>query len=306
MKHNTQFIQDFMDYYDYPQEAKELFTQVLERLDSNKSFGRKFDRLYDKFEYHQARLDGKIFAPLFALSKLMGVSSYTLDFVFLLSLTKELHDQYLLLGIDEKLFWDTMADLRYKLMECIECKKIPGTFVAGWFDGFFRLDRICYGRFQFEVCTYDHDEKFVMSSGYVVNPGDIYINFHIPSSGVPLTDEVRFNSYKEAYSRVKHLFPDGKVLFGCGSWLLYPRHKEFLPESMNILKFMDDFEIVSSGERDDFGDAWRVYGADAELPLEKRPTDTKLKKAYSDWLLAGNKSGSAFGLFLFDGEKIVR
>lgn len=304
--HNSKFIQDFMVRYNYPEEAVKLFTDVLDALDKDKAFGKAFDLIKERFDYHQTRIDDKILIPLGLLGGIKGYSKYTMHFVFLLSLTQELKYQYTLLGINEDVYWQTMDDLRCKLLECIECKGMPGTFVASWFDGFFRLDRVAYGRFQYEVNTFDKDEPFTMSCGHTVNPGDIYINFHIPSSGIPLTDEVRFDSYKKAYEHVKNMFDGKNVIFGCGSWLLFPKHKDFLPERLNILKFLNDFEIVESHESDRFGDIWRVFGKDADLPYEKLPTDTSLKKAYAEWLRAGNKTGSGFGLFMFDGEKIVR
>ena len=93
---------------------------------------------------------------------------------------------------------------------------------------------------------------------------------------------------------------------GCGSWLLYPRHREFLPEKSNILKFLNDFEIVSWEEKENFGDAWRVFGRYADLPFEQLPRDTSLRKAFAEWLCSGRKTGSGFGFIIFDGEKIVR
>lgn len=307
MKHNTQFIQDFMKHYDYPSEAVELFTEVLNMLDTDKWFGSKFDELIDEFNCHRNNLDQKLLNKLTVLGTIRGYKYYTVHFVFLLCLTETLKSRYELIGIDEKIYYDTMADLRYKLMECIECKGVPGTFVASWFNGFFRLERFAYGRFQFEVSRFDNNGlPYTMDCGKVINPGDIYIGFHIPSSGVPLTDDVRLSSYKEAYKHVKHLFPDGVVIFGCGSWLLYPKHREFLPETMNILRFMDDFDLVDWDEHGDFHDCWRIFGKDAKLPADKLPQNTKLKKAYAQWLIDGNKAGSGFGLIAFNGRKILR
>lgn len=306
MKHNTEFIQNFMARYNYPAEAKELFTKVLDDLDSDKTFGDAFDKIKDRFDRHYSPIDDKLLDALSVIAELKGYNQYTLHFVFLLCLTEELKWQYELLGIDEKIYYDTMDDLRCKLLECIACEEVPGTFVAGWFNGFFRLERFAYGRFQFEICNFGSDEDFVMSSGKVVHPGDVYVNFHIPSSGIPLTDEVRLASYKEAYKKVKNLFPDGNVLFGCGSWLLFPEYKKFLPADLNILKFQDDFELVHYNEKDNFGDAWRVFGKDSDLPFDQLPQNTRMRKAFAQWLIGGGKTGSGFGLFLFDGEKIVR
>lgn len=305
MKHNSEFIQDFMSRCDYPDEAVRLFTEILSILDNVKAYAKIYDGLLDKFFFHQSRIESKLLARLTVLAKLMGYSPLTMHFVFLLSLTEDLKKQYTLFGIDEELYWDTMKDLKYKMLECMECKGVPGSVNPSWLDGFFHLDRIAYGRFQYEVGEYNEAEPFTMKNGHVVKKGDVLINFHIPSSGVPLTDEVRYESYRKAYEHVKGFFPDGNVIFCCSSWLLFPRHREFLPKNMNILKFMDDFEIVRSGEDKKFHDGWRIFGRYADLPPEKLPRDTALRKAYAEWLCAGNKTGFGFGLFMFDGEKIV-
>ena len=49
MLHNTPFLQDFMARYNYPAEAVSLFTEVLDKLDSNKSYARTFDALYEEY-----------------------------------------------------------------------------------------------------------------------------------------------------------------------------------------------------------------------------------------------------------------
>ena len=306
MKYNSKFIQDFMAHYSYPEEATALFTKVLDEIDNDTALSDEFEKYLQMFSSHTARIDDEILVPLKSLAEERGYSEYTFYFVFLLLLTEDLYNDYNLIGIDEKIYYDTMADLRYKLLECIECEHVPGTFVPNWFNGFFRLERFAYGRFQYEISTYTDDEPFVMKNGHVVKDGDIYINFHIPSSGVSMSDEVRIASYKEAYSHVKGLFPDGNVLFGCGSWLLFEKHREFLPQGMNILRFMDDFELVHSDERDSFNDDWRIFGHYSDLPIEEVPRDTKLRKAYAEWICSGHKTGSGFGLFLFDGEKIIK
>lgn len=305
MKHNTDFIQNFMTRCDYPKEAADLFTEVLSILDNVKAYAKIYDAALDKFFYHQSRIESKLLARLTALAKLMGYSPYTMHFVFLLSLTEDLKNQYQLFGISEETYWETMNDLKYKMLECMECKGVPGSVNPSWLDGFFHLDRVAYGRFQYEVGTYNEEKPFTMKNGHVIKNGDILINFHIPSSGVPLTDEVRLESYKKAYKHVRGFFPDGNVIFCCSSWLLFPRHREFLPEKMNILRFMDDFEIVRSWEDRKFHDSWRIFGRYEKLPPKNLPRDTALRKAYAEWLCAGNKTGGGFGLFMFDGEKII-
>ncbi len=304
MKHNTEYVQQLIKAY--PEEAQKLFTEVENRLDADASLGSRFDALVTAYMVEDTMPLDTALDAVKELAEQMGCSEYTLQFVFIMNCTEILKQRYIEKGIPLSVFTEGVDDLRCKLLECMECEHVPGTFVAGWNNGFLKLDRFAYGRFQYEVRKYGFDFDFRMQCGRTVRKGDTYINFHIPSNGIPLTDEVRFDSYRRAYKEYKHLFPDGKVLFGCGSWLLYPRHREFLPERLNIRRFMDDFEIVSWEEKDHFGNDWRVFGHYSDLPLAEWPKDTALRKAYAEWLQAGNKAGDGFGLFLFDGEKIVR
>ncbi|MCQ2474646.1 MAG: acyltransferase domain-containing protein [Clostridia bacterium] len=305
MKHNTQFIQDFMKRYEYPEEAIKEFTRVLQRLDDEEKFGKEFDIFVNGYMYPEADGLREALDGVSVLAEKYEENDCTMEFVFLLLCAPILKERYDEKGIDEQIFWDSANDFRYKLMECIECEGVPGTFVAGWNDGFFKMERFAYGRFQYEVCTY-MDEEYTLKNGKVLKPGDKYVNFHIPSSGVSLTDDVRLDSYKKAYPHYKHLFPDGLVVFGCHSWLLYPKHREFLPKHLNILKFMDDFEIISSDENEGFSNDWRVFGRYTNLPYDQLPQDTSLRKAYAQWLMSGHNGGNGYGFIVFDGEKIIR
>ena len=72
-----------------------------------------------------------------------------------------------------------------------------------------------------------------------------------------------------------------------------------------IRKFVSDFELIYSHETEEFDDIWRVFGRYAGLPYNELPRDTALRRAYAEWLCAGNKSGVGLGVFAFDGEKIL-
>lgn len=306
MLHYNEFIINFMDRYQYPAEAIETFSRVLKRLDDEKDFGDKMDKLVESYMYPWADKMHDSLAGVIELSKEYNENECTLDFIFLLLCTPIVYDRYKEKNIPEQTYWDTMADLKCKLIECIKCEEVPGTFVAGWYDGFFKLERFAYGRYQFEETDYDFDFDFVTKCGRRLTNGQKLIGFHIPSSGIPLTDEVRLDAFKKAYQQYKHLFPDGIMYFWCGSWLLYPLHKEFLPEKSNILKFMGDFELVCWSKAENFHDAWRIFDKDSDLPVDQLPTDTSLRKAYAQWLQAGNQGGSGCGVIVFDGEKILR
>ena len=69
---------------------------------------------------------------------------------------------------------------------------------------------------------------------------------------------------------------------------------------------MNDFNLISSEEKDKFGDAWRVFGKSAELAPEQWDENTTLQKAFKKHILNGGKTGGGYGVVVFDGEKIVK
>ncbi len=306
MLHDSDDIRSFMARYRFPREAADVFTATERRLDNEPDFGAAFDRVADGFLYEKTISFGEALRGIDALAARTGVHPYTLEFVFIMHCAQKLRPAYAANGLSDEVFYDTWADLGCKLKECMDCKGVPGTFVGGWYGGFFDLSLRGYGRFEYALTSFDWDLEYTMRCGRVFRPGDLFLNMHIPSSGVPLTDEVRFDSYRKAWQAYRRYFPDGKVLIGTTTWLLYPAHRQFLPENSNILRFMDDFELVSFEIKDRFYYDWRIFGGDAGKPCDELPRDTSLRRAYADWIAAGGRAGAAFGLMMVDGEKIIR
>lgn len=307
MKHCNDYITEFMKKIGFPIEAQNEFLRIEARLDNEKEFGTEIDNLVNEYMYSD-KSDLRKYLDITSniLTKKYNENEYTLHEIFLLNCTEILFERYKQSNISETIFWDTMSDLKYKLMECIECEHVWGTFVAGWNDGFFKMKRFALGRFQYEPNIFTHKGGYLTKCGYRIEEGDKIYGFHIPSSGVSLTDEIRLDSYKKAYNFYKDELNGGPLVLCCGSWLLYPKHKEFLPSNLNIIKFMDDFEIISEGIDESFHNDWRIFGHWTEYPLEQWPEDTALRKAYKTWLMNGNTAGDGYGVIIFDGEKILR
>lgn len=229
------------------------------KIEKSESFSEKFDALIKKYMYPEAHDFGECFDKTKMLSMVYRVKEYTLDFVYLVYAAEIMHNRYKEKGLSDELFWETIMDLRYKFDECIRCKDTYGTFVGSWNTGFYALNRFSLGRFQFEYSNFGKDE-YTTSAGIKIKKGDKTIGFHIPSSGVPLTDEVRMDSYKKAYEFFKdYRREDGLMIFECGSWLIFDEYKKFLPETSNTIKFINDFEIIESETKDKFNDAWRIF-----------------------------------------------
>lgn len=304
MSHLTTHIKTLMEKSKFNEESILAVTAIEDRLDTDKAFSEKFDKVVYDYMFNDVSMD-KSLAAIGKISSEFGENVFTLNLVFLLNNTQELLNRYRNEGISEEIYWDTVEDIRCKMLECMECEGVPGIFVPSWYNGFFKMTRFALGRFQYEVSKFEHEGGYTTKSGHFLEDGSDIINFHIPSSGVSLVDEIRFDSYKRAFDFYKHLFGGDKIVMCCNSWLLYPEQEKFLPENSNILRFMRDFEIVRFKEKDDFGDAWRIFGKHADLPPEKLPRDTTLRRAYADWILAGNNTGAGYGVIVFDGEKII-
>ena len=231
---------------------------------------------------------------------------YTMHLLFALRCMPILHGRYLAdARLTEEMFWEHAVDLRCKLNECIECKGIVGSFVAPWFAGMFDMTRFALGRFQYVLRTYTA-EPFVTPMGYAMNAGDPYVEFHIPSTGVPLTDDVRMDSYRRAYRFYRDTFPaDKPVVLATSTWLLYPEHRKFLPPHSNLLRFLDDFHIAFSSENPAFSNAWRLFGASAERDPADWYDDTSLRRAYKNYILSGGVAGSGWGFMFMQNEQNI-
>ncbi|MBQ5362834.1 MAG: DUF5596 domain-containing protein [Clostridia bacterium] len=305
MKHwNAQIEQ--LTQNGYAPEVVEGIKALEQMLDDDAALASVMDSIVYRYVVTEELSMADALAEIKQAAKQFGKNEYSLDLLLIVNSLPRLYEKYQENGISDEIFYESMDDIRCKVNECVENKGVVGTFVADWYDRFFKLTCFGYGRFQYEVMTYE-GEDFTLSCGKVFKAGDKYVNMHIPSRGISLTDEVRLDSYRKAYPHFAPLFEDGIVIFGCSSWLLYPRHREFLPAGMNLLKFMGDFEMVSGKETpDDFHDRWRVFGRYTDLPDAQLPKDTTLRRAYAEWLQAGNPTGRGFGVFAFDGENFVR
>lgn len=305
MKHWNSEVEQITSQ-NYPPEITAEIRNLESMLDNTPLLSKELDDMVYRYAVLETLSMADAWVEIKEISERFRKNEYSLRLLFILNSLPTLHQKYREREISDEIFYESMDDIRCKINECVENKGVVGIFVSDWYDRFFKLTCFAYGRFQYEIKTYEGND-FLLSCGKVLKKGGHFINIHIPSRGIPLTDEVRFASYRAAYPHFTSLFTDGIVIFGCSSWLLYPRHKEFLPGRMNLLKFMEDFEIVTSQETpDDFHDKWRIFGRYTDLPDNQLPKDTTLRKSYAEWLLAGNPAGRGFGVFAFDGQRIVR
>ena len=162
------------------------------------------------------------------------------------------------------------------------------------------------GRLQYEIMEYHFQQATV--GGVELNSGDTVLNVHIPASGESFDKAARYDSYSKAYHffrNVMHIVPK---MYVCSSWLLFPDNAKILSPKSNTVSFMGDFNIFYSYNYQNPYNVLRfIFGGMEDVPYEELPRDSSLRRAYVDWLLAGNSVGFGRGAFIWDEEnKTVR
>jgi len=299
---NVNYIENLADRLSYPEEGKASLVADAKKITENEKAEilmqdavASFERTNFSFDGMEARFD--------SIAECSGVHRYAVAMLMLMEACTILEKKYAEAGYSDQLFVDTMSDLKFKLIECKKVKGVWGTFVAFWYPGFFRMTRFALGRFQYEKVSYS--KKYTGIAGNFIKEGDTALNFHIPSSGVSLTEEVRLDSYRKAK---EFFYPDSDkpVPFVCSSWLLWPGYEDCLPKTSNVLAFRHDFTLVDASEYASFTNAWRVFDSYAEKDVSEWPRDTSQRRAFASYTENGGKHGSGYGVFFFDGEKIVK
>ena len=289
--------------------------QICNRIDFPKSATMCFERCYEQifpkyaedlqlFAGKWMSIDGNWRDCLKTISRIasdIGVSFNKASMFFLLYCAVLLRQEYKRKGLPESLFWDTLQDLRYKLLECYSLYKEWGTFVPEWYRGFYLCERFALGRLQYEKSVFPYKEY----KG-ILKEGDRVYSCHIPSNGQLLETDV-YLSLKKAYTFYQAELRNGILPIVCHSWLLYQPLETAFMNSRNILCFRNLFDVIENTADLKNGDFWRVFYREFSLQSlnEIEPT-TSLQKNLKAYLLDGGTLGEGYGVLLFDGEKIIK
>ncbi|WP_435208798.1 acyltransferase domain-containing protein [Micromonospora sp. bgisy143] len=141
--------------------------------------------------------------------------------------------------------------------------------------------------------------------------GDGAIGLHIPDAG-PLTPAAVTASLEQGRAFFARHFPDERyAAFSCGSWLLDPQLREYLPEDSNIIRFQRRFELAPYEEPEGLDadvEVLRFVFRTLTTPLDELPRRTALQRAIVDHLSAGRHWQWRQGRFPIDapGPEVAR
>lgn len=297
-KETLEFLKQFFVDFDYPAGARDAFLAAWETFCEKQEFFEELSGMIRLYEEDMLTDFDGLCDRMKTLCEKAGVHVYTGHMLLMILLAKPLQQYYVQKGVDLKIWKNSMYDLKYKVIECDLAYGIWGTFVVDWFGRFYQLTRFAFGKLQFEPVKFGrHYEK----NGLVLTPDSIVLNVHIPRTGEPLDKTSRDYAYSHAAEFYQDLFVDRPVVFVCGSWLLFEKHKEILKPGCNVLGFMSDYEILETGEYKDYSSTWRLFGTMDYLNLDKLPYGTSFERAYVDLMRRGEKTGWSYGIFVFPG-----
>ncbi len=282
---------DLMQKLDFPNDVQEELLLSLEKLLLLPEFLEIVERYNtDNFDFSKNVDDIK------RLAQSNDICEYTAYMLLLICMAPKLHERYIKKGIDDKIFYDTLADLRYKLEECGLLHGRLGTFVPQWYKGFFEMKIFALGRLQFEL---NHTWFDCTVNGVHIPKGTKVLSVHIPRTNTRLEHSLVIDSYRQAAEFFKEEF-DENIIFICNSWLLYPWNRTILKDGSNLAQFYDDFTIVSSGEYHNYSEVWRLFDCLYDGNPDNLPCDTSLRRAFIERIKSCEPIGHGTGVIILE------
>ncbi len=171
-------------------------------------------------------------------------------------------------GISEEIYVDTMGAFSRFVREHMESYGCYGFDRGTWTTRQVSSKLFRIGQMEYELTTLD---------------GAPVVSLHIPTD-VDLRPEVLRPSMRAGMAEFYRLFPDyaGKTVY-CHSWLLSPQLKDYLPETSNILRFQEMFDMEPEGIPGNGVLLW-VF-KNPKLPKEEYPENTSLQRKLKRFFL---------------------
>lgn len=298
------YIKYFSEYLDFPADAAASLLEAYDLLSLNSEAFGEFCSWVRKYEediefIHWETYDRMIDATAH-IAGISGIDRRRIELLLYICLTKHLKEIYEKNGYPESMYKATVCDLKAKMNECHKLSGVWGTNERTWFAGFFKTDRFGIGRLQFELIEFGWDD-YKDDKGHELHATSNVINIHIPSYPEKLSHDDVLAAYKLAADFYADRFETPYVPFLCSSWLLFKPANDNLPETSNIRKFMNDFDVFRwSSDRPHFGELWRIYYNEYNQDFTKLPEDTSVKRVYKNWILAGNTIGDGSGVLFVE------
>lgn len=206
--------------------------------------------------------------------------------VFYLRLSAEVYEEYKKKGISDEIFDATFYDITIWCIECHRKYSVWGLAEVEWISVSVQMKLYRLGRLQFEPMILSED---MIGKHETLKAGTSVLGVHIPAG-----EKLDVCECKKSFAQAKEFFGNTYEAYVCDSWLLSPTLKEFLPETSNIVKFQNMFEIVKVHHK--FPQAEQRIFQDIREDKENYPEDTLLQKKAKEYILSGKDIGIGVGM----------
>ncbi len=291
------YITGFLDEFEFDPRERVAVAIAYERISECKEARERFGRIVSGYDKSIKYITNELVSEVKIIAQAAKIHLYTAQMVLFLALTKKLRERLGQLKVSKKNIIGTLADFKYKTKECEAIYGVVGIEQWDWYVRFFELSIIAIGRLQFEVKEYTGGTY--RKGDKVLTKGNTVLGVHIPRNGEPLDDKLCNRAFKEAKAFFCPLLGVDDIAFFCSSWLLYEKNRELLPESSNIIKFMNRFDIVETIECVDESSSPMpfIFLKKYDTPISELPRDTSLRRAYAEFLENGGFLGAGSGIF---------
>ena len=206
------YLKEFLEKFSYPEEARDALLRAYDRIEAHAPGREAFQGLLQSYEKDIHLKLRPILGQMTDIAAGAGVQEYTGHLLLLICMSRHLLACYRKAGMDEEIWFTSMSDLKWKLMECWLVRGIWGTFVGEWFEGFFQMDRFGFAKLQFEPRTLDFRYE---KDGLVLEPGTPMAIVHIPRTGGRLDRESMERTFDLAADFLRKWYHYAPVVLLC-------------------------------------------------------------------------------------------
>lgn len=202
-------------------------------------------------------------------------------------------------GIPPQVARRTLADVGRNIAVHRRCYGTGGILRPRWLSLHFHGELYQLGRLQFQrgrIGTWTSGS--IAAEGLEPGAGDPGLGLHIPDFLGPLTPKACDRSLALAREFFARHYPEEPyAVVTCGSWLLDPQLKQYLPRDSNIVCFQERFRISHLPTEPEDQTPLRFVFGNGDTPLDRLPRRTVLERAVVDHLRDGGHWYVAHGWF---------
>ena len=286
-------LEKFLRQFIYTEEEIHASLSLLDKFQKSESAYNEFMLYYNSYKDLHLINYKELYEKIESLAHESNMEPFELQLLFIQMLATHSEYFYKIKGYSHELWLDCLTDLVWKMRECKRVNGFYGSRTFTWFERWLFATRVTLGRLQFEIIESNSNYK---SEQFDIKVGDKLINVHIPEDS---TKAFTPDNCEKAFSMAREFFRIGseeKIIFHCSSWLLFPKHDDILPETSNIRRFMNSFEINPNSVSFNNANLWRIFYTDKPTEfLKEYPENSSLQRAYKRFLESGESAGGAAG-----------